>query len=45
MTPISAIMSGRTGDERLARTLMAGATLIGQTFLELFCHLHQGVLD
>ena len=45
MAPISAMMDGRVGDERLARALMAWATLIGQTSLELFGHLHQGVLD
>jgi AcrR family transcriptional regulator len=45
MAPISAIMDSRIGDERLARALMAWATLIGQTSLELFGHLHQGVLD
>lgn len=45
MAPISTIMNGRIGDERLARALMAWAMLIGQTSLELFGHLHQGVLD
>jgi len=45
MAPISEIMGGRIGDERLARALMAWATLIGQISLELFGHLHQGVLD
>jgi len=45
ISPISAIMDGRIGDERLARALMAWATLIGQISLELFGHLHQGVLD
>jgi AcrR family transcriptional regulator len=45
MAPISEIMHGRIGDERLARALMAWATLIGQISLELFGHLHQGVLD
>jgi len=45
MAPISALMDGRIGDERLARALMAWATLIGQISLELFGHLHQGVLD
>jgi AcrR family transcriptional regulator len=45
MAPISAIMDGRIGDERLARALMAWATLIGQISLELFGHLNQGVLD
>jgi AcrR family transcriptional regulator len=32
-------------DERMVRALMAWATLIGQISLELFGHLHQGVLD
>jgi len=45
LAPISAMMDGRIGDERLARALMAWATLIGQISLELFGHLHQGVLD
>lgn len=45
MAPISALMDGRIGDERLARALMAWATLTGQISLELFGHLHQGVLD
>jgi len=45
MAPISVFMDGRIGDERLARALMAWATLIGQISLELFGHLHQGVLD
>ena len=45
MAPISDIVDGRIGDERLARALMAWATLIGQISLELFGHLHRGVLD
>jgi AcrR family transcriptional regulator len=45
MGPISAMMDGRITDERLARALTAWATLIGQISLELYGHLHQGVLD
>ncbi|WP_203337583.1 TetR/AcrR family transcriptional regulator [Nocardioides limicola] len=45
VAPISAFVDGRIDDERLGRALMAWATLIGQTSLELFGHLHQGVLD
>jgi AcrR family transcriptional regulator len=32
-------------DERMVRALLAWASLIGQISLELFGHLHQGVLD
>jgi AcrR family transcriptional regulator len=45
LAPISNLMDGRIGDERLARALMAWATLVGQISLELFGHLHKGVLD
>ncbi len=38
-------MGGRISDERLVRALLAWPTLIGQISLELFGHLHQGVLD
>ena len=45
MAPISAMTGGRVDDERLSRALTAWATLIGQISLELFGHLHRGVLD
>lgn len=45
IAPISEMMDGMIGDDLLARALMAWATLIGQISLELFGHLHQGVLD
>jgi len=45
MAPISELMGGRISDERMVRALLAWPTLIGQISLELFGHLHQGVLD
>ena len=38
-------MGGGIGDERLVRAMMAWPLLIGQLTLELFGHLHKGVLD
>jgi hypothetical protein len=43
--PIADLVGRPIGDERLVRAMMAWPTLIGQISLELFGHLHRGVLD
>lgn len=45
LAPILALVGRRISDERLVRSMMAWPTLIGQLTLELFGHLHRGVLD
>jgi AcrR family transcriptional regulator len=45
LAPISESVGGGIGDERLVRAMMAWPILIGQLTLELFGHLHKGVLD
>ena len=45
LAPITASVEGRIGDERLVRAMMTWPLLIGQITLELFGHLHKGVLD
>jgi hypothetical protein len=45
LAPIAASVEGRIGDERLVRAMMTWPLLIGQITLELFGHLHKGVLD
>lgn len=45
LAPIAASLDRPIGDERLVRAMMACPMLIGQLTLELFGHLHQGVLD
>ena len=45
LAPIAASVDGRIGDERLVRAMLVWPTLIGQLTLELFGHLHKGVLD
>ena len=45
LAPIAESVGRPIGDERLVRAMMAWPMLIGQLTLELFGHLHQGVLD
>lgn len=45
MAPIRDSVGRPIGDERLVRAMMAWPLLIGQLTLELFGHLHRGVLD
>ena len=43
--PVAASVGRPISDERLVRAMLAWPTLIGQLTLELFGHLHKGVLD
>ena len=45
LAPIAEAVGRPIGDERLVRAMMAWPMLIGQLTLELFGHLHNGVLD
>jgi AcrR family transcriptional regulator len=45
LAPIAESVGRPIGDERLVRAMMAWPMLIGQLTLELFGHLHKGVLD
>lgn len=45
LAPIAESIGRPLGDERLVRAMMAWPMLIGQLTLELFGHLHKGVLD
>jgi AcrR family transcriptional regulator len=45
LAPIAASVGRPISDERLVRAMMAWPMLIGQLTLELFGHLHKGVLD
>lgn len=45
LAPIPASIGRPIGEERLVRAMMVWPMLIGQLTLELFGHLHQGVLD
>jgi AcrR family transcriptional regulator len=45
LAPIAESLGRPIGDERLVRAMMAWPMLIGQLTLELFGHLHKGVLD
>lgn len=45
LAPIAESLGRPIGDERLVRALMVWPLLIGQLTLELFGHLHKGVLD
>jgi AcrR family transcriptional regulator len=45
LAPLTEFVDRPIGDERLVRAMMAWPTLIGQISLELFGHLHRGVLD
>jgi AcrR family transcriptional regulator len=45
LAPIAASIGRPVSDERLVRAMMAWPMLIGQLTLELFGHLHKGVLD
>jgi AcrR family transcriptional regulator len=45
LAPIAESVGRPIGDERVVRALMVWPTLIGQISLELFGHLHRGVLD
>jgi AcrR family transcriptional regulator len=45
LAPVAASIGRPLGDERLVRSMLAWPTLIGQLTLELFGHLHKGVLD
>jgi AcrR family transcriptional regulator len=42
---VRGLVDGQIGDPRLVRSLMAWATLFGHISLELFGHMHRGVLD
>jgi len=45
LAPVAESVGRPIGDERLVRSMLAWPTLIGQLTLELFGHLHKGVLD
>jgi AcrR family transcriptional regulator len=45
LAPIMESLGQPIGDERLVRAMMAWPMLIGQLTLELFGHLHKGILD
>jgi len=45
LAPIAESIGRPVGDERLVRAMMVWPMLIGQLTLELFGHLHKGVLD
>jgi AcrR family transcriptional regulator len=42
---VRVLTDGEVDDERLVRSMMAWATLFGHISLELFGHMHRGVLD
>jgi AcrR family transcriptional regulator len=42
---VRGLIDGAIGDPRLVRSLMAWSTLFGHISLELFGHMHRGVLD
>lgn len=45
LAPVAQFIGRPVSDERLVRAMVAWPMLIGQLTLELFGHLHQGVLD
>jgi AcrR family transcriptional regulator len=45
LAPLEELVGRPISDERLVRAMMAWPTVIGQLSLELFGHLHRGVLD
>ena len=45
LAPVADFIGRPVSDERLVRAMVAWPMLIGQLTLELFGHLHQGVLD
>lgn len=45
LAPVAAFVGRPVAEERLVRAMLAWATLIGELTLELFGHLHNGVLD
>ena len=45
LEPVRATIGEPIGEERLLRWLMAWKTVFGHVSLELFGHMHRGVLD